>query len=234
MSETATILPGEQRPMVWMYMPPDGTPMPCLADKVAYARGLGYEECNPPDAERKPVSDVIPEETAADHEERVARELEERQAAVAEQLAAIGVVRPPNIGCADCGGSGLCPKGAVAPCWTCYPEAREAAEAAAKGPNLEDDSPTLGGSDNGDVIDGLPADTTTITVTGTGFEPTNTVKLDTTTPRSCNMAGCKGLCGICPPPKKVTVRAGRELNKNRRALGLDPLKIVDGVVKGGA
>lgn len=231
MSDSPVPLPGEQRPMVWMYMPPDGDPMPCLADKVGYARGLGYVPCDAPGSvPKQPVNVVGPEETDADREERQARELEEKQMVVAEQLATIGVSRPPVFGCPDCGGSGLCPKGDIAPCWTCYPEARAAADAAVEGPALEDDSPTLGGGDNGDVIDGMPVDVAPPAPTADPAVLVTRTRCDA----AYTKEGCAGLCGICPPPKKVTVRAGRELNKNRRALGLDPLKIVNGVVKGGA
>ena len=49
--------------IVYVCMPPDGEPKPCLADQLGYALSLGYKPCDPPQA--KPVVEVIAPETTS-------------------------------------------------------------------------------------------------------------------------------------------------------------------------
>jgi len=229
MSSINVILPGQDRKIVMVYIPPDGEPKPCYEDYLAEAYRDGYRRYEEPSAAPAAVpAGIAPEETASDKAERIEREWDEREMKLEERRIDLGLAGVPKADCATCGGTGLTAD-LAAPCETCYPWTKpDDAHADADG-KAQVDTPPIGG-DNGSAIVGAP-EPFSVTVTGTGYTE-GAVVLPTTAPASCTEKDCSGLCGICPPPRKVTVRQGRELNRNRRARGLDPLRIVDGIVKG--
>lgn len=49
--------------IVYVRMPPDGEPKPCLEHMLTYALGLGYLQCDPPGEKPEPVS-IAPDDVA--------------------------------------------------------------------------------------------------------------------------------------------------------------------------
>lgn len=47
--------------IVYVCMPPDGEPKPCLADQLHYAMSLGYKPCDPPQAKPTAVETIAPD-----------------------------------------------------------------------------------------------------------------------------------------------------------------------------
>lgn len=205
------LLPGTERKIIYVRMPPDGDPKPCYEDALGYAKGCGYVECDAPGSIPKlPANVVAPDETEKDRDEQKALEQNEREEAVRLELMNLGITRMANANCLECDGAGVPLRGDAVPCRSCFPEAYDARPSTTDAPDIPG-----GGEDNEGSIVGAPDDD--------GIAPAS--------PPRCSAKVCKGLCGICPPPEKMTVREGRELNRNRRAAGKEPLRIEGGVVQ---
>ncbi len=147
-------LPGQERKIVMVYLPPNGEPKPCYEDSLHIARDQGYVKYEPADANASQV--IVPDETSEDRMAREERAREELEKRASQFLSELGITRLPNAECESCTGLGAVFSDEIAPrpCFACFPEAMELVQPGGAGSGKDDGGGDGGGEEGGGIWGG--------------------------------------------------------------------------------